>query len=176
MRWLAALYLLLSFFAPACCDHAPDPDLGQSAAEPLRFKDGVFVYLAPETDADPHALEYSGYTKTSFTDPEGNEWLLSTLSGLVPQAFLEDGYTDAWFATASGNGQRFFCKFFPGKPAPAKDPMIDAAARCSVFVDAGRQFYARLERTADAAPCPNADEYKQWLPRVESHPVPLRIP
>ena len=146
-----------------------------AAKEPLKFKSGVWVYPTPETTADAIALDSTSRTKTVFVDPDGNEWSLTTLQGLTAKTLIEKGYTDAWFLTSANIGQRFFCKYIP-EPPSQPDPMGDEPARCSVFLDAGHLYYARLERYADTVPCPSVTSYQGWLPRVEAHIIPYSLP
>lgn len=152
------------------CGHTP-----VEASEPLKFHDDVWVHLAPNTSADAYVLDQSGGFKTTLTDPDGNDWLITTEGGFVAYDFLKKGYEDAWFVTSANQGQRFFCYAFPAKKNVG-DLKLDEPSRCSVYLDAGNQMYARLERTADEVPCPTIQEYEEWLPRAESHVVPYRIP
>lgn len=145
------------------------------AEEPLKFKNGVWVYTAPETKADAIALDSTDGTKTVFVDPDNNEWSLTTLQGLTANTLIEKGYTDAWFLTSANVGQRFFCQYIPAPSSPP-DSMGDEPARCSVFLDAGHLYYAQLERYADEVPCPSVTSYQEWLPRVEAHIVPYSLP
>lgn len=177
-RILSCLFLLFGFLfvnAPACECKDTTADVTETG-EPLKFKNGIWVYLAHDTSADRAMLEISEGKETVFTDPDGNNWRLQSASGFTVMDFMEDDYEDAWFQTSSGQGQRFFCKFIPGQIYADEDLYLPEPARCSVYIDGGHNYYAYLGRMADSVTCPTVSQYKKWLPQVVSHAVPLYMP
>ncbi len=139
--------------------------------ESLMFQNGIQVYLAPNTMADSELLVETKGVRTTFTDPNGEIWEFDTRDGLTGSDFFADGYDEAWFAThPSYSVERFFYCFIPAPPPPKKsclmcDPSED---RCSVYIDAGDNHYARLDRVTDTGSCPTVNIYRTWLPRVTS--------
>lgn len=171
MTRVFSCFLLLCAVARCDCEWTVLP----AADEPLTFSDGLWVHLAPETSADEVMLDNSGGEESILTDPDGNDWLLTTTSGFTAIDFLQANYEDGWFTTPTGDGQRFFCRFILGKE-DAGDLMLDEPSRCSVYLDGGYNHYARLDRTADTVPCPTVAQYATWLPAVVSHAVPFSLP
>lgn len=147
-------------------DHSETPSA--DAPAPLNFGNLAWLYLAEGTSVDFSAFEKSGGKTTKLVDSEGNNWDVSLQEDTDAMDLAVNGFMGAWFP--SYGGQQFFCKVLPAIPAPVSDPMIDGSAVCSVYLMADEKLCVWLRRNADIVPCPDTEDYKDWLPRTSTVP------
>ena len=123
-----------------------------------QFRSGIQVELTDGTELDDVLLAERESYATTFTDPYGYAWTMSTALGLSDQDFAKAG---VWQASTTASGATFYY---------AKILTWEIQADCVVYVAASdiNTNFVSLRRNQDQGACPTSAGYAEWLPRAST--------